>query len=73
MLRGIQPGVNLTFSARRSRRGAQQQQQQRGRREDSVSDALSQNITMILEDLLMDYDKTERPAFKTGQQQAIKY
>ena len=69
MLRGMRPGANLT----RSRRSAEQQQQQRGRREDSVSDALSRNITMILEDLLMDYDKTERPAFKTGQKHTIKY
>ena len=33
---------------------------------DDEGDALSKNITMILEDLLKDYDKTERPAFKTG-------
>jgi len=30
-------------------------------------DALSKNITLILEDLLKDYDKTERPAFATGE------
>ena len=35
----------------------------RNKRED-LSDALSQNITMILEDLLKDYDKTERPTYK---------
>ena len=39
---------------------------QRVKRED-ISAALSKNITMILEDLLKDYDKTERPAFKQGQ------
>ena len=38
---------------------------QRVKRED-ISAALSKNITMILEDLLKDYDKTERPAFKQG-------
>ena len=37
----------------------------RVKRED-ISAALSKNITMILEDLLKDYDKTERPAFKQG-------
>ncbi len=37
----------------------------RVKRED-ISAALSKNITMILEDLLKDYDKTERPAFKKG-------
>ena len=44
----------------RGRRG-----RQRVKRED-ISAALSKNITMILEDLLKDYDKTERPAFKQG-------
>ena len=39
----------------------------RVKRQNDEGDALSQNITMILEDLLKDYDKTERPAFKTGQ------
>ena len=39
----------------------------RQKRED-ISDALSANVTMILEDLLKDYDKTERPAFNTGNQ-----
>ena len=34
--------------------------------EESVSDAISSNITRILEGLLKDYDKTERPGFKTG-------
>ena len=37
----------------------------RVKRED-ISAALSKNITMILEDLLKDYDKTERPSFKQG-------
>ena len=32
----------------------------------SVSDALSSNITEILESLLKDYDKTERPAYNKG-------
>ena len=38
----------------------------RVKRED-ISAALSENITMILEDLLKNYDKTERPSFKQGQ------
>ena len=38
----------------------------RAKREVSLSDAFSKNITMILEDLLKDYDKTERPAFRKG-------
>ena len=38
----------------------------RTKREESVSDAISSNITRILEGLLKDYDKTERPGFKTG-------
>ena len=37
----------------------------RVKRED-ISAALSENITMILEDLLKNYDKTERPSFKQG-------
>ena len=36
------------------------------REESSVSEAISSNITRILEGLLKDYDKTERPGFKTG-------
>ena len=32
----------------------------------SVSDALSSNITEILESLLKDYDKTARPAYRKG-------
>ena len=38
----------------------------RTKREHSLSDAFSKNITMILEDLLKDYDKTERPAYNKG-------
>ena len=34
--------------------------------EESLSKAVSKNITRILEDLLKDYDKTERPSFKDG-------
>ena len=34
--------------------------------EESLSKAVSKNITRILEDLLKDYDKTERPSFKEG-------
>ena len=41
------------------------QSQSRVKRED-ISAALSENITMILEDLLKNYDKTERPSFKQG-------
>ena len=37
----------------------------RVKRED-FSAALSKNITMILEDLLRGYDKTERPSYKQG-------
>ncbi len=36
------------------------------RKREDLSDALSKNITLILEDLLQDYDKTERPDFKKG-------
>ena len=39
----------------------------RGIGEESLSKAVSRNITMILEDLLKDYDKTERPSYKEGQ------
>ena len=49
--------------------GAVQRSRRRKRmakREESVSDAISSNITRILEGLLKDYDKTERPGFKTG-------
>ena len=35
--------------------------------EDTLSKAVSANITRILEDLLEDYDKTERPSYKEGQ------
>ena len=38
----------------------------RGLGEESLSKAVSRNITMILEDLLKDYDKTERPSYKEG-------
>ena len=38
----------------------------RVKRED-ISAALSKNITRILEELLKDYDKTERPEFSKGQ------
>ena len=34
--------------------------------EDSLSKAVSANITNILEDLLKDYDKTERPSYNEG-------
>ena len=34
--------------------------------DDSLSEAVSKNITRILEDLLKDYDKTERPSYKEG-------
>ena len=34
--------------------------------EESLSKAVSKNITRILEDLLKDYDKTERPSYKEG-------
>ena len=38
----------------------------------SVSDALSSNITEILESLLKDYDKTERPAYNKGKYKMTK-
>jgi hypothetical protein len=38
----------------------------RERREQSEREAISRNITLILEDLLRNYDKTERPAFSRG-------
>ena len=34
-----------------------------------VSDAVSRNITRILEGLLKNYDKTQRPAFIKGESQ----
>ena len=37
------------------------------KREEGAQAALSENITMILEDLLNNYDKTERPSFKHGE------
>ena len=37
------------------------------RGEDTLSKAVSANITKILEDLLQDYEKTERPSYKEGQ------
>ena len=37
-----------------------------GAGEESLSKAVSRNITLILEDLLKDYDKTERPSYKEG-------
>ena len=36
------------------------------RTDGSMAEQLSKNVTKILEDLLKDYDKTERPSFKTG-------
>ena len=35
--------------------------------EDNLSKAVSANISAILEELLEDYDETERPSFKEGQ------
>ena len=49
-----------------------QQHHQRAKRATDEADALSQNITMILEDLLKDYDKTERPNFKSGSPTRVK-
>lgn len=76
--RGMQPGANLadfeedgifddddeddTNEISRSRR----RRRSTSKSEESVSDAISSNITRILEGLLKDYDKTERPGFKTG-------
>ena len=34
---------------------------------DSLSKAVSSNITSILESLLKDYDKTERPSYQSGE------
>ena len=41
-------------------------EKRRTKREHSLSEAFSRNITRILEDLLENYDKTERPAFQEG-------
>jgi hypothetical protein len=32
-----------------------------------MAEQMSKNVTKILEGLLKDYDKTERPAFKSGE------
>ena len=54
-----QPGrVKLRLVNKREKR--------RTKREHSLSEAFSRNITRILEDLLENYDKTERPAFQEG-------
>ena len=45
--------------------GREPRQVMRG--EDTLSKAVSANITKILEDLLQDYEKTERPSYKEGQ------
>ena len=45
----------------------------RGIGEESLSKAVSKNITRILEDLLKDYDKNERPSYKEGQSGHIFY
>ena len=34
--------------------------------QEALSQVSVQNITSILEDLLKDYDKTERPSYKDG-------
>ena len=60
----------LLTSPDSTKRG-KKRRQRRVKRED-ISAALSKNITMILEDLLKDYDKTERPAFKQGQATKVK-
>ena len=52
-----------TNEIQRSRR---RRRRSNSKSEESVSDAISSNITRILEGLLKDYDKTERPGFKTG-------
>ena len=39
--------------------------------EESLSKAVSKNITRILEDLLKDYDNTERPSFKDGNRETV--
>jgi hypothetical protein len=42
-------------------------QQRRVKRTDSnMAEQLSKNVTKILEGLLKDYDKTERPSYKSG-------
>ncbi|XP_040574267.1 gamma-aminobutyric acid receptor subunit alpha-1 isoform X2 [Lepeophtheirus salmonis] len=41
-------------------------QSKKSKEKETISDTLSKNITMILEDLLKNYDKTERPSFRKG-------
>ena len=60
-----------TMQSSSERAGKNRKRSKRVKRED-ISAALSKNITMILEDLLKDYDKTERPAFKQGQATKVK-
>ena len=60
-----------TMQSSSERAGKNPKRSKRVKRED-ISAALSKNITMILEDLLKDYDKTERPAFKQGQATKVK-
>jgi len=47
-------------------------QQSRVKRDEGSQAALSANITMILEDLLNNYDKTERPSFQQGHATKVK-
>ena len=39
---------------------------------DTLSKAVSANITRILQDLLEDYDKTERPSYKEGKPRELR-
>ena len=56
---------SFTDSMLTTKNRRQSQSGGRVKRED-ISAALSENITMILEALLKNYDKTERPSFKQG-------
>ncbi|XP_059080486.1 uncharacterized protein LOC131878512 [Tigriopus californicus] len=51
--------------------GASSFRSRRVRRQED-DDAFSKNITKILEDLLKDYDKTERPSFRSGKATKVK-
>ena len=62
----LAPPTDTTTSGYQSR--VVLREKRRTKREHSLSEAFSRNITMILEDLLKDYDKTERPSFQKGKQ-----
>ena len=55
-----------------SQRSLRRKRRRRAKREESsVSEAISSNITRILEGLLKDYDKTERPSYPYGESSTL--